>query len=164
MFHFRTQYTPFRRREIDAAILQAQRQSLTRAGAYVRLTARRSIKPAGKRSLKDRRRQGLRGYRDPTISRPGSPPRLHTRAANNLRMIRFAWEPRIRTVVVGPVLFKMAGGVRIPQVLEHGGRSTVRRRFAGRQSVRIRRRPFMQPALQKEMPQFPKLFANSIRW
>lgn len=154
----------FRRREMEQGILQAQRQSLTRAGAYIRQTARASIRPAGKRPIKDRRRQGLRGYRDPAISRPGSPPRLHTRAAQNLRMIRFAWEPRRVSVIVGPVLFKMAGGVRIPQVLERGGRSFVRDKRGRRRTIRIRRRPFMEPALRKELPNFPSLFSNSIRW
>jgi hypothetical protein len=155
----------FDRPAVVNAIDSAKRKQLSRAGAYVRTTARRSIRPAGKRAVQARPRRGDRFRRanDPTVSRPGQPPRLHTSAQRNLKLILFAWEPARQSVIVGPVLFKSSSGVRIPEVLEHGGRSYVKGRFGRKKSVRIRPRPFMKPALQKEASKFPDLFSNSVR-
>ncbi|HBJ37800.1 MAG TPA: hypothetical protein DDZ51_24195 [Planctomycetaceae bacterium] len=152
----------FNRQKLDAAVERGVRKSLMQAGSFVRITARRLIKPAPKLVGRKRKPGQLRHAKSNT-SRPGQPPRLHTRAVQNLRMIRFAWEPRGRMVIVGPQLFKMDGGVRIPQVLEHGGRSFIKRKWLGRKSIRVKKRPFMAPALKAEMPKFPNLFANSVK-
>jgi hypothetical protein len=165
MITFRVVERFFDRPAVVNAIDQAKRRELSRAGAFVRTTARRSIRPAGKRALQDRPFRGARGRRgsDPTVSRPGQPPRLHTKNNRNLKLIFFAWEPARQSVIVGPVLFKSAAGVRIPEVLEHGGRSYVKDRKGRRKSVRVKARPFMKPALKAEAPKFPNLFANSVR-
>jgi len=152
----------FDRPSVINAIDRAKRRQLSKAGAFVRTTARRSIKPAGKRATNKRNKGNLRGRKDPTISQPGQPPRLHTKSARNLRLILFAWEPLRKSVVIGPLLFKSTDGVRIPEVLEHGGKSYVTTR-GRKKPIRIRKRPFMAPALAKEAPKFPNLFANSVR-
>lgn len=162
MIRFRPGKSFFKRQKLDSSVNKAIRVSLIQAGSFVRITARRLIKPAPK--LVGRKRYDRQRFnRSSNISRPGQPPRLHTRAAQNLRMIRFAYEARNRRVVIGPQLFKMTAGVRIPQVLEHGGRSFIKRKWLGKKSIRVKKRPFMAPALKSEMPKFPNLFANSVR-
>lgn len=156
----------FDRPQVAAKIDRATRESLRKAGSFTRTTARRSIKPAGKRARRARR--AARGQRqpDPTISRPGQPPRLHTRSGQNLRLILFGFDPTRSSVIVGPVLFKTEHGTRITSALEHGGPSFTRvgsRR--NRRTVRttVRARPFMGPALKKETPRFPSLWANTVK-
>ncbi len=162
MITFNTRDFFFDRSVVIGAVDKAKRKVLSKAGSFVRLGARRSIKPAGKRAMKQRDKMRLRGYNDPTISTPGSPPRLHTKSTRNLKLILFAWEPQRQSVVIGPMLFKTAGGARVPEVLEHGGRSFVTRR-GRKKPITVRKRPFMAPALAKEAPKFPNLFANSVR-
>lgn len=152
----------FDRAAVKNAVDRATRRTLSRAGSFVRRTARRSIKPAGKRAKRKREKLG-RGYPDPTISKPGDPPRLHTNANQNLRLIFFAWEPTRKTVVVGPVAFKSINGISVPEVLEKGGRSYLVGRRGRKKPIRVQARPFMGPALAKEAPQFPNLFANSVK-
>ena len=51
-------------------------------------------------------------------------------------------------------------------VLEFGGRTAVVRRRGGKrtkQAVRIAARPYMRPALEKEAPNLPKVWRNSVR-
>ena len=66
-------------------------------------------------------------------------------------------------MVVGPVGFKKSVA---PNVLEYGGDTVVHRRRRGRltsQRVQIAARPYMAPALERERPQLPLLWRNSIR-
>lgn len=67
------------------------------------------------------------------------------------------------SVVVGPVGFKKS---EAPSVLEYGGDAVVLRRRGGKlssQKVKIAPRPYMAPALEKERPNLPLLWRNSIR-
>lgn len=138
----------FDRPQVQKAVSHANRRALSRAGAFVRTRARTSM----------RKRRGT--------SRPGQPPYAHEGSLR--RMILFGYEPSRETVVVGPVGFRSSDA---PNVLEFGGRTTVvRRRRSSRMGqrviktrVRIAARPYMAPALDKERPNLPPLWRNSVR-
>ena len=123
----------------------AARKVLSKAGAFVRTAAKHSIRP-GKGA-----------------SPPGSPPRSHTGLLR--RFIFFGYDRTRKTVVVGPMRLNQKIGAA-PEALEHGGTSVVvegTRRQRRKRRVRIRARAYMGPALRKELPKFPNLWANSVR-
>jgi len=123
----------------------AARRVLSKAGAFVRTTAKHSIRP-GK-----------------ATSPPGSPPRSHSGLLR--RFIFFGYDRRRKTVVIGPMRLNQKVGVA-PEALEHGGATEVVKGLRGRRRkrrVRIRARPFMGPAMRKELPRFPSLWANSVK-
>jgi len=72
-------------------------------------------------------------------------------------------------VVVGPLRLNKPG--EAPSLLEFGGRTTIERkrtrkdgrRVVERRRVRIEARPYMGPALRKELPSIPKAWASSVR-
>ena len=135
----------FDRKKVRRAVDRAARRVLSKAGAFVRTAARGSI----------RRRK--------RISRPGEPPSSHMGLLKHL--ILFGYDRRRQTVVVGPMKLNQKIG-NAPEALEHGGVSVVAEGLRSRRRkrrVRIRARPFMGPAMQKEAPKFPKLWANSVR-
>ena len=135
----------FDRKKVIRAADSANRKNLSKAGAFIRTTARHSI----------RRRK--------SASAPGSPPSSHTGLLK--RFIFFGYERSRQTVVIGPMRLNQKAGTA-PAALEHGGTSVVvegLRRRRRKRRVRIRARPFMGPALQKELPKFPALWANSVR-
>ncbi len=164
----------FDRAPVQRAVDRAKKRELSRAGSFVRRTARRSIRPAGKRAIKAKKKNRGGSRNDPTISRPGQPPRMHTAGARNLKTILFGYEQSRQSVVVGPVKFPRSGN-NVPELMEHGGvgkvrvlRRNQRKRKRGRVrtrlvAVRYRPRPFMNPALRQELPKFPALFRNSVR-
>ena len=133
----------FDRPKVRRAVDRAKRQVLSRAGAFIRTTAKHSI----------RKRRGS--------SPPGKPPHSHVGLLRKL--IFFGYDERTDSVVVGPVGFKRSSA---PNVLEFGGTSTVVRRRRGKvvkRKVRISKRSYMGPALEKERPKLPKLWASSVR-
>ena len=112
-----------------------------RFGAYVRQRAKSSIRKrkSGKSSL------------------PGHPSRSHT--GHLKHNIFFAYNPAVRSVVIGPVLLEGRKNLHVahntltvPEALEFGGRSwsPIRRKV-----LIIRKRPYMWPAfkyvVQKEL-------------
>ena len=130
-------------RSVDAAT----RRVLGKAGAFVRRTARSSIRK--------RKR----------ISPPGQPPSSHTGLLK--KFIFFGYDRRRRSVVIGPARLARTAGIA-PRALEHGGRSvtTTRGRRGKRKRTvptRVRARPYMGPALNKELPRIPDLWRNSVR-
>jgi len=136
----------FDRKAVQNAADRATRRVLSRFGAFVRRGARSSIRKRKK------------------PSEPGRPPSSHTGLLK--RFIFFGYEPRRRSVVIGPVrLNQMVGDA--PAALEHGGTSRVvtgsRRRGRRVRSVTIRPRPFMGPAFEREMPKLPAKWANSVK-
>lgn len=134
----------FDTRAVRRAVDPAKRRALSRGGAFIRQAAKTSI----------RKRKGT--------SKPGQPP--HSHVGDLRRLILFGYDRRTESVVVGPVGFARS---EAPNVLEFGGRTVVtRRRRSGkvdRRRVRISSRPYMAPALERERPNLPKPFANSIR-
>ena len=121
------------------------RRVLSKFGAYVRRTARQSIRKRKK------------------ISDPGSPPSSHTGLLK--RFIFFGYDPRKRSVVIGPVRLTQNGRGKAPALLEYGGTTTLQRHGNPRKRVRanFRGRPFMGPAFEKEQPKLPAMWRDSIK-
>ena len=132
--------------KVQAATSRAERNVLSRFGAFVRRRARTSIRK--------RKRP----------SEPGQPPSSHTGLLK--RFIFFAYEPQRRSVLIGPVRLNQKVG-DAPAALERGGRSQVvsgsRRRKRQIRTVTIRPRPFMGPAFEAERPKLPAMWANSVK-
>jgi len=121
------------------------RGSLMRFGAYVRQTARRSIRKSKK------------------SSQPGKPPKAHT--GHLKKMIMFAYDPFRQGVWIGPIIFRGADNVGTARTLEHGGRQRVKRTAgsARRVSVKFAPRPFMQPAFEQVLLKHRNLFKNILK-
>jgi hypothetical protein len=133
----------FDQKKVLRAVDQAKRAVLSKAGAFIRQTARNLI----------RKRKGS--------APPGQPPSSHEGSLR--RLIYFGYDPTSDSVVVGPVGFRNSPA---PHALEFGGQTEVKRRRRGkvvRSRVTIKERPFMGPALEKERPSLPKRWANSVR-
>jgi hypothetical protein len=153
----------FDRPKVRRAIDKAKRRVLARAGAFIRQTAKQSM----------RRRKGP--------APQGRPPHVHEGSLR--RLILFGYDRGTDSVVVGPLGFKRS---KAPNLLEFGGRVTTKRprlvrverrgrdkrgRFTRSKFRRVeagtrlsyRPHPFMGPALEKEQSKLPKLWANSIR-
>ncbi len=131
--------------KVRRAVDKAARATLSKAGAFVRMAARSSIRK--------RKR----------ISAPGQPPSSH--AGLLRRLIFFGYDAGSKSVVIGPMRLNQKIGAA-PEALEHGGTSTVvegRRGKRRKRRIRVKPRPFMGPALQKELPKLPKLWAKSVR-
>jgi len=128
-------------RLIVRAAERANRQALTRAGAFIRRRARSSI----------RKRKAS--------AEPGQPPSSHTGRLKG--MILFAYDRMAETVVIGP---SGSGKDQAGETLEHG-RTITRRDGRRRRRMRYEARPFMAPALEKETQagSFPKLWANAVK-
>ncbi len=146
MITMRIKYMFFDRHVVMAAVDNAKRKVLSKAGAFIRTAAKTSI----------RKRKGS--------APPGAPP--HSHEGSLRRLILFGYDKPNDSVVVGPVGFKKS---EAPSVLEYGGETVVLRRVGGRggkltsQKVKIAPRPYMAPALEKERPKLPLLWRNSVR-
>jgi len=164
MIDFKIKSLFFDRATVRDKVDAAKRRVLSRAGAFIRQTAKTSI----------RRRKG--------VSLPGSPPHSHTGLLK--KFIFFGYDPRSDSVVVGPE--KLPKRDDVPNTLEFGGIKTARKemvvrvgqpgrdekgRFTLGKRQRIKKgarlvyrpRPYMGPAMKKELPKFPRLWRNSIR-
>lgn len=134
----------FDRQTVVRAVDKARREVLSRAGAFIRTRARTSI----------RTRKGS--------APPGRPPHAHTGLLK--RFIFFGYDPASDSVVIGPARINRSSGA--PRTLEFGGTAIVLRRRRGRlvrEKVRIKPRPFMGPALEKERAKLPKVWGDSVR-
>jgi hypothetical protein len=155
----------FDRAPVQKMMVDHERRSLSRIGAFIRRRARSSI----------RRRK--------RISAAGQPPSAHsTDKVASIKNILFAYDARRKSVVVGPVLLNQRNiGVTnsgtIPETIEAGGAVMIREKRVGKhwmsqgrrvrpgQPTRRRRavykpRPIMGPALKAEQPNIPKIFAG----
>jgi len=116
---------------------------LKRFGAFVRRTARGSIRRRKRRSL------------------PGQAPTNRTGLLKN--HIYFVANPHTRNVIIGPAEMKgRFQGAEILEALESGGMSPV---YAGKgktKKVFVEARPFMGPAFEKEKPKLPQIWRESI--
>ena len=157
----------FDRQAVLDAVSRAERKVLSRGGAILMRSARKSIKPVGKRVLKRLKKSRGKGGRkrvDGLVSKPGQPPLSHTGLLRN--NIFFAFEPVQSSVVVGPIRLnqKISG---IPAILERGGQSKVmsggRRKRRVIRTVKVAARPYMGPALVREQSKLPPLWADSVR-
>ena len=128
--------------KVIAAMDKATRRVLSRFGAFVRQRAKSSIRKRKKPSA------------------PGSPPSSHVGLLK--KFIWFSYEPNRRSVVIGPARLGGRNRGDAPSLLEYGGTTTIRRRKR-RRRVRIRVRPYMGPAFEKERVRLPVLWKNSVR-
>ena len=148
LIEMRVKHLFFDRPKVKRAVDRAQRRALSKAGAFIRQRARTSM----------RKRRGS--------APPGQPPHAHEGSLR--RLLLFGYDRASDSVVVGPVGFRRGGA---PSTLEFGGRATVTRRRTMRDGkrvikskrARIEARPYMGPALKKELPNIPKAWANSVR-
>lgn len=135
----------FDRAKVINAVDQATRKVLSKFGAFVRTAAKSSIRTRKK-----------------AVSAPGQPPFSKTGLLK--KFLFFGFDPSTRSVVIGPA--KLNTGSDAPEVLEHGGSTTVFSRRNGKRitkRVRIERRPYMQPALEKEKSKLGPLWLNSVK-
>jgi hypothetical protein len=128
----------FDRSKIKSKVDARTRKVLSKFGAFVRKTARQSI----------RKRKGS--------SKPGQPPFSHTGTLK--KFLFFGYDSDRRSVVIGPVIVPGKSG-KAPSTLEHGGRVSLPKGH----SVSIKPRPFMQPAFEKELSHVNSLWADSIK-
>ncbi len=122
------------KRKVDAWT----RKVLSKFGAFVRQTSRKSI----------RKRKGT--------SKPGRPPFSHTGTLK--KFLFFGYDADRRSVVIGPVIAPGKAG-KAPATLEHGGKVSL----PTGNKTEIAPRPFMQPAFERELPGVSKLWADSIK-
>ena len=132
----------FDRKAVTNRVGRATKRVLSRFGAYVRQTARRSI----------RKRKA--------VSLPGQPPSSHKGLLK--RFIFFGYDPGRQSVVIGPA--RLAGRNRgeAPPLLEYGGTTTLKR-GGKRKRATYKARPFMGPAFEEHKKQLPQMWANSVR-
>jgi len=118
------------------------RKVLSKFGAFVRRTARGSIRKRKKPS-------------------PSGQP-FSSYVGLLKKFIFFGYEPAKRSVVIGPVRLSQQGRGEAPHLLEYGGTGTVQRK-GKRRRAKIRARPFMAPAAEKEHPKLPAMWRDSVR-
>ena len=147
----------FDRKVVDKAIDRQQKRAISKSLSFVRTRAR---------SLLRRRKR---------VSEPGKPPSIHS-AGPGLKTVLFAYDPRIKGGIVGPVKLNQVnmtskGSQPVPSILELGGtvqraevqflpngmwfRRDLRRTRSKYHKTRNRTipykpRPFMGPALKLE--------------
>lgn len=127
----------FDRKIVKDKVKAGTLRALSKAGAFVRRTAKGSIRSKKK------------------ISGEGQAPSSHTGKLKDF--IFFGLDPDKLAAYVGPIRLNSTDGTA-PGLLEKGG--TVVR---GGRPFRYRRRPFMNPALEKEAPKFPGFFTGEAK-
>ncbi len=131
----------FDRKAVVGAVDRATRKVLSKFGAFVRTTARHSI----------RKRKA--------ISAPGQPPSSHVGLLRNL--IYFGYDASRQSVVIGPT--PLHGTAEAPPLLEYGGRARRKNRKGRMVTATYRPRAFMGPAFEQEKPKLPAMWAGSVR-
>ena len=136
----------FDRKAVTGAVDRATRKVLSRFGAFVRTTARHSI----------RKRKA--------VSQPGHPPSSHVGTLK--RLIFFGYDPAKKSVVIGPT--PLGGEAVVPELLEQDHTAGTTRRVRGKRHgkavvMTYRARPFMGPAMEQEKPKLPALWAGSVK-
>ena len=142
MIRFEVKQLFFDSPKVVRAVDRTTRRVLSKFGAFVRRTARSSIRK--------RKR----------ISEPGSPPSSHSGLLK--KFIFFGYDPAKRSVVIGPTRLNQKGRGEAPPLLEYGGKATLVRR-GKKKRVTYQARPYMGPAFEKEKPQLPAMWRGSVR-
>lgn len=132
----------FDRHAVISKMDTATRKVLSKFGAFVRRSAKSSIRKRKKPAP------------------PGSPPSSHTGLLK--KFIFFGYDPDARSVVIGPTRLNQKGRGEAPPILEYGGKATLVRRGKKKRTT-YKARPYMQPAFEKEQPQLPALWRGSVR-
>lgn len=132
---------------IEGKIDRATFVVMNRIGAYIKRTARNSIRKPNKRKTYT----------------PGLPPR--NRTGKLKYRIFYHWDPIKRSVIVGPEYMpRMPKNPTIPEVLEYGG---VKRGYSKRNKkpylAVYPAYPYMRPAAARELPKLPRMWRDIIR-
>ena len=131
----------FDSRAVISKVDRATRRVLSKFGAFVRRTAKGSIRKRKK------------------SSEPGKPPSSHTGLLK--KFIWFGYEPEHQTVVIGPAALDGHSRGTAPELAEHGGFGMVLKKGKPVRR-RYRARPFMGPALDKEQPKLSAMWRDSV--
>jgi len=132
----------FDRQAVISKVEAATRRVLSRFGAFVRRSAKSSIRKRKKPAP------------------PGQPPSSHTGLLK--KFIFFGYDADRRSVVIGPTRLNQKGRGEAPPLLEYGGKATLVRR-GKKKRVTYQARPYMGPAFEKEKPQLPAMWRGSVR-
>jgi len=132
----------FDRQAVISKVDAATRRVLSRFGAFVRRSAKSSIRKRKK------------------AAPPGQPPSSHTGLLK--KFIFFGYDADRRSVVIGPTRLNQKGRGEAPPLLEYGGKATLVRR-GKKKYVTYQARPYMGPAFEKEKPQLPAMWRGSVR-
>jgi len=147
----------FDRATVISKVDAGTRKVLSRFGAYVRTTAKQSIKNAPFMQKKKRGEERTNFRRG--VSKPGQPP--YSRSGLLKKFIYFGYDPTQRSVVIGPERLSGWNKGKAPALLEYGG--TTQSNLRGKKRiVSIAARPYMGPAFEKEKPKLPAMWRNSI--
>jgi hypothetical protein len=158
----------FDRKAVKDAMHDIERKGLSKAGAHIRTTAKRI----------QRRRK--------SVSMPGTPPSAHSKdKVATLKNIWFVYEPQNHGVVIGPLKLERSrmmgpqlGSNTVPALHEFGANVPFRETRLGtrwvtgarprpgkRTRVRVAHypaRPYMGPALEKNLDAIPKAFVGHV--
>lgn len=132
----------FDRQAVISKVDAATRRVLSKFGAFVRRSAKSSIRKRKK------------------AAPPGQPPSSHTGLLK--KFIFFGYDAARQSVVIGPTRLNQKGRGEAPPLLEYGGKATLVRR-GKKKRVTYQARPYMGPAFEKEKPQLPAMWRGSVR-
>lgn len=142
MIHLEFKQLFFDRKAVMSKVDAASRKVLSKFGAFVRRSAKSSIRKRKKPAP------------------PGSPPSSHTGLLK--KFIFFGYDLDAQSVVIGPTRLNQKGRGDAPPLLEYGGKTTLKRR-GKRKRTTYKARPYMGPAFEKEKPQLPAMWRDSVR-
>ena len=132
----------FDRQQVIDKVDAATRRVFSKFGAFVRRSARGSIRKRKKPAP------------------PASPPSSHTGLLK--KFIFFGYDAGRKSVVIGPARLSRNGRGEAPHLLEYGGNTTLKR-HGKRQRITYQARPYMGPAFEKEKTNLPALWRGGIR-
>jgi hypothetical protein len=131
--------TFFDRPEVEQAAKKANKLNLSKFGAFVRQSARKSIADRGKHA----------------VSPPGHPPFSHLGLLK--KHIYFSYDKISQSVVIGPVPLE-GKNFTILKLLEEGGVGKRGKRF-----VNYAPRPYMRPAFDREKKDMSRFWRDTIK-
>lgn len=164
--------TLFFDRDVTNAVDRGTKKVLSKFGAFVRRTAKRSMRKARRKKRSEmgpdelkvfgireaiaKRESKSKPKRPLASSKPGEPPR--TRLGLIKKFIFFFYDPQPQSVVIGPIKLNKEGDA--PEVLEFGG---VTRSTTTGKRITIEARPYMGPAYKKEQPKLAGMWRDVVK-
>jgi hypothetical protein len=128
----------FDRSAVEKAVDRAKIRQMSKAGSFVRRSARQSIRKSD------------------ASSAPGQAPKSHTGILKDF--IFFQYDKSSDSVVVGPARLNGRVTRDAPSVLEYGGHVNI---FGKRRNIQPR--PYMVPAFKENEAQIANIFKDSVK-
>ena len=128
----------FDRKKVQRRVDARTRKVLSKFGSFVRRSAQHSIRQSS------------------GTSQPGHPPFSHSGKLR--KKIFFIYDPKRRSVVIGPIIYPGKTGRALP-ALEYGGKTDMPSGVI----IKIEARPFMGPAFDRNLAVVPSLWRDSIK-